>query len=296
MVEIKALKTFLAVIEEGTISHAAVRLNCVQSNVTSRIKMLEDELDVQLFVRSRRGMALTAAGELLVSHAQIVVESEFKARAAVANFSTTVKTLRIGSMESTLAIRLPHFIAAFRAAHPAIKLGVVAAPTDDLVHQMLDNKIDIAFIGGEFRHPNLEGRTAFSEEMVLVTEKSIADAEQAGAAPVIVFKPGCSYRAYSETWMKRSGLAPNEIIELGTLDGILGCVASGVGVTLLPRSVVDCSHHRSLLNVHTLSDSDRFIDTIAMVNLDAPPNGAISAFVDLVCSERISELPDLGDA
>ena len=289
--EIKTLKTFLAVIEEGTISHAALRLNCVQSNVTSRIKMLEDELDVQLFVRSRRGMALTAAGELLVSHAEKVVESESRARAAVADFSTTVKSLRIGSMESTLAIRLPKFIAEFRAAHAAIKLGVVAAPTDDLVHQLLDHKIDIAFIGGEFLHPSLEGRVAFSEEMVLVTDTSIAQPEQTGAAPVIVFKPGCSYRAYSETWMKRSGLSPNETIELGTLDGILGCVASGIGVTLLPRSVVECSHHRPLVNIHALSDPDRFIDTVALVNLDAPPNGAIAAFVDLVCGDQFSRLP-----
>ncbi len=281
--EIRNLRTFLVVAEEGTISHASRRLNSVQSNITSRIKSLEAELGEKLFMRSRSGMALTAAGVLFRSHAQAVVDAEASAIAAIKNFSSSVKFLRIGSMESTLAVRLPKHISAFRSAHPNVKLKVYSGPSDDLVSQLLDNKVDIAFIGGQFHHPDIEGRIAFSEEMVLATEKNINDPKQAGTSPVIVFKQGCSYRDYAQSWMKNSGLSPNDVMELGTLDGILGCVASGVGVTLLPRSIVESSRHRNLVNIHSLNDGDRHIDTIAIRNTSAPANGAVDAFMDLVC-------------
>jgi DNA-binding transcriptional LysR family regulator len=281
--EIRMLRTFLVVVETGTLVQASKRLHCVQSNITSRIKALEEELGVDLFVRSRRGMELTAAGALFESHARAVVDAEASAIAAVENFSNSVKILRIGSMESTLAVRLPEFIAAFRAIHPDVRISVKSGPTDDLVRQVLGNKIDIAFIGGQFKHSNLEGRTAFSEEMVLVTDKNTAGPGQTCGSPVIVFRPGCSYRSYSHDWMKKSGLAPNDFFELGTLDGILGCVAAGIGVTLLPLSVVNTSRHRDLLKVHTLTERSRFIDTIAIRNSSGPVNQAIDSFIDFVC-------------
>lgn len=295
--EIRALKTFLAVAELGTVSHASKRLNCVQSNVTSRIKALEDELGVELFARSRNGMMLTPAGAYFRDHAQAVIDAEAAALASVRNFSNAIRLIRIGSMESTLAIRLPAFIAEFRAANPSVKLELCSGPTDDLIQLILDRKIDVAFIGGQFRHPDLAAEIAFSEEMVLVSDRSIANPDDAGAMPLIVFKPGCSYRAYAQAWMRKSGLAPNDVIELGTLEGILGCVASGVGVTLLPRSVVDNSRHRGIVNLHTLSDADRFIDTYAVRNSSAPANGAVDAFVDLVCEARATPeiiTPDFG--
>ena len=218
--ELKSLHTFLVVAEIGTILHAAKRLHCVQSNVTSRIKALEDELKVELFTRSRNGMELTAAGEIFHCHAQAVVNCASVAKASVNNFSTTVRALRIGTMESTLAVRLPSYIAALRREYPDIKLSITSGATADLVDLLLDNKIDVALIGGYFKHKNLEGKIAFTEEMVLATHRDILDLKELNSCPVIVFKPGCSYRLYAEDCMKRLALAPNEVFELGTLDGI----------------------------------------------------------------------------
>ncbi|NRG16630.1 LysR family transcriptional regulator [Rhizobiales bacterium] len=293
--EIRALKTFLAVAELGTVSQASRRLNCVQSNVTSRIKALEEELGIELFSRGRNGMTLTPAGTYFLDHAKAVVDAESAAIASLANFAGAVRLLRIGSMESTLAIRLPAFLARFRAANPDVRLGLRSGPTDELVGLLLENRIDIALIGGQFRHPDLKSRIVFSEEMVLATDTGIQSPEQVGAMPLIVFKPGCSYRAYAQNWMRRSGFAPNDIIELGTLEGILGCVASGVGVTLLPRSVVESSGHRNIVNLHQLGDQDRFIDTLAVRSAAAPENGAVDAFLDLLCGARHAA-PGIGDS
>ncbi|MGO1118493.1 LysR family transcriptional regulator [Rhodovibrionaceae bacterium A322] len=286
--EIRSLRTFLTVAETGTISQAAARLNCVQSNVTSRIKALEEELQVSLFSRSRKGMALTAAGHLFVDHAQAVLDSQASALAALQDFSSTVRLLRLGSMESTLAIRLPRQIAAFRKTHPQVKLGLRSGPTEELVQLLLAGDIDLAFVGGAYEHPDLDGRVVFSEEMLLVSDLNGLQPRQLQGQPLLVFKPGCSYRDYAQRWMKRAGLAPNEIIELGTLEGILGCVASGVGVTLLPRSVIEQSQHASLLTLHELPDPDRFIDTLALHNRTAPANGAVSAFVETIVADHQS--------
>jgi len=227
-------------------------------------------------------MTLTAAGVLLSTHARQVIDAERRAAAAVADFSNAVKLIRIGSMESTLASRLPPMIAEFRQSHPNVQLEIQSGTTQDLVSCVLDGALDIALIGGRYSHPDLTSQIVFSEEMVLISDRRMDSVESAREQPLIVFKTGCSYREYSNSWMKKNGLAPNRIIELGTLDGILGCVASGVGVTLLPRSVAEISTHLPNLNIHPIEDEQRFIDTCAIQNNGAPQNGAASALLGIL--------------
>ena len=191
-------------------------------------------------------------------------------------------------METTLAIRLPKVFGAFREKHPDLRLHIHSGPTDELTFKLLDNQIDLALVGGKFTHPKLKGHALFAEEMVMISAKGISDTSKLRSMPVIVFKQGCSYRDYTRRWMRQSGLAPNETFELGTLDGILGCVASGVGITCLPRSVIEGSHHRDILAIHQLEDPERFIDTYAMENRSSVKNGAVDAFVQEL---RSTEFP-----
>ena len=261
--EIKALKTFLLVADLGTVAEAAKRLNCVQSNVTARIKALEDELDLPLFIRSRAGMALTSAGLVLRDHARAVLRAERDAGLAMAGLAEGAGLLRIGSMESTLATRLPERLAGHRAAHPGIRYDIATGPTDDLVQQVLDGTLDIALIGGDFSHPSLRSAPVFREEMVLVTDGETASPDAARNAPSIVFRSGCSYRAFALNWLRENGFGPNDVMEMGTLDGILGCVAAGIGVSILPRSVAETGIHARGINSFGLGE-DSFIDTFAI--------------------------------
>jgi len=277
--ELKTLHTFATVASIGTIGGASKELNCVQSNVTTRIKALEAELGVSLFNRSRAGMALTSAGVAFLPYAQEVIQAEERARASVEAFESSVRLLRIGSMESTLAVRLPGILSSFRAENPDLRLQIQSGPTEELIEKLLQDQIDIALVGGKFKHADLQGHPLFAEEMVMISALEFKTLEDLRSLPVIVFKLGCSYRDYTRRWMRMSGLAPNEVFELGTLDGILGCVASGVGVSCLPRSVVDGSQARNLLRIHTLDDPERFIDTYAMLNPKSVRNGAVDAFL-----------------
>ena len=282
--ELKALRTFAKVATVGTIGGASKELHCVQSNVTTRIKALEAELGISLFNRGRSGMTLTAAGEAFLPHAHEVIAAEERARAAVDAFGSAVKHLRIGSMESTLAVRLPGILSTLRRLNPELRLHLHSGPTEELIEKLLRDQVDIALVGGKFTHPDLKGYPLFAEEMVMVSAASLETPDDLRSKPVIVFKQGCSYRDYTRRWMRMSGLAPNDTFELGTLDGILGCVASEVGITCLPRSVVEGSQFGPLLRIHAIDDPQRFIDTYAMVNPAAVQNGAVEAFLQLARS------------
>ena len=280
--DVKSLKSFAVVAELGGISPASKALNSVRSNVTTRIKALEAELGIDLFYRSRSGMTLTSAGVAFLPYAQDVLQAMDRARVALNGFSDTAQILRLGSMETTLAVRLPMVIPNFRKAHPGVRLQIHSGPTDELVERVLKNQIDLAFIGGQFPHPQLKAHPIFVEEMVLASSKAVDQLEDLGSSTLIVFRQGCSYREFTRRWMRRTGLAPNDTFELGSLEGILGCVASGVGVTCLPRSVVEVSQYRETLNIHQLDDPERFIDTYAIEKKNTVSNGAIPAFLDAV--------------
>lgn len=283
--ELKILKTFIAVAELGTVARASERLHCVQSNVTTRIKSLEAETGVALFERRRSGMRLTAAGEHFLPHARQVLASAEAAEAALAGFSDNARLLRVGSMETTLAVRLPDVFRRFRAAHPHVTIRVTAGPTDDLAARLLDGRLDIALVGGAFRHPDITGQPVFAEEMVLATPKAFASVEEARTLPVAVFRQGCSYREFTLRWMRGAGLAPNEVFELGTLDGILGCVTAGLGVSCLPRAVVENSLFRDHLRLHPVGKG-AVIETYAITRGGAGENGAVRLFLDELTAGR----------
>lgn len=278
--EIQILRTFLAVAETGTVARASEKLHTVQSNVTTRIKSLEQELEVALFERRRSGMILTAAGEHFLPYAQRVLRDAEDARQAVSGFSHRAHLLRLGSMETTLALRLPSYLSRFRSAHPGLLLRLRAGPSDELVSRLLDRELDLAFVGGAVLHPDLHAQPVFHEEMVLVLPKGCSGPDDARRLPMAVFRHGCSYRTFTLDWMRKAGLGPNEIFELGTLDGILGCVAAGIAATCLPHAVLERSFLRSELVLQSLG-SDAVIETQAVTRRGAPSNGAVAAFLAL---------------
>jgi DNA-binding transcriptional LysR family regulator len=108
-----------------------------------------------------------------------------------------------------------------------------------LIKRVLDHNLDCALVGGPVDHPDLMAVEVPIEELVLVSARD-ADTER---LPLILFREGCVYRARAIAWRRAHGHQINEVMELGTLDGILGCVAVGLGCTLVPRWVVTNSRY-----------------------------------------------------
>ena len=283
--EFSTLKIFSAVAESGSVSKAAAELHYVQSNVTARIQRLEEELGAQLFVRSRQGMTLTSAGEVLMEYASRALRLAEEARAAVASTQGLAGTLRLGSLETTLAVRLPRALSDFHRQYKDVELRIMTGTTDQLVSAVLAFKVDGAFVAGQVSHPAVEQFPAFVEEVVLVTPPDVTDMHTWTTRTLIVFRQGCSYRALAEQWLRTTGITPVRLMELGTLDGILACVGAGLGVTLLPRSAVERHHLAASIGLHKLDEPYSEMTIGLIRHRDTPRHAGLNVFFELTTAE-----------
>ena len=176
------LRMFQSVASTGSMNKAALELNTVQSNVTARIRALEDEIGLALFERSNRGVTLTAAGRRLLPFAARAARLLDDAKRAVTDQGAPSGALVVGSLETTAALRLSPMLAEFVAAHPAVDLSLRTGTSCELVDQVLDRSLEGAFVCGPVNHPDLLVEPFFREELVILTAPGIADFEDSGGA------------------------------------------------------------------------------------------------------------------
>ncbi|AWI78314.1 MAG: transcriptional regulator [Betaproteobacteria bacterium HGW-Betaproteobacteria-13] len=276
--ELVALRTFQAVVEEGGILAASRKLNTVQSNVTNRIQRLEQELGAELFFRKGRGMELAPSGRVLLDYARQMLQLERQTSAAVRLVGESTGELRVGSMETFAALHLPSALRAVRAAHPGLELRVQTQTSAALTEMVVDHKLDCAFVAGPVMHADLHFDEVVVEELVQVSASGTNPVSQ----PLIIFREGCAYRTRALSWQRASGSAMADAMEFGTLEGILGCVAVGLGWTLMPRRVVEQSAHFPDLVIETLPEEFAHVPT-GMIRLrSAAPMAAIETLSNAV--------------
>jgi len=276
-----ALATFLAVARQGSVTAAALELHTVQSNVTARMKQLEADFDVTLFARHSRGVTLTAAGTRLLGYAQRLQALAAEAKAAVRDDGVVRGGLRIGSMETTAAVRLPEALGQFHRNHPDVQIEVRTGSTAELLEHVLAHRLDVALVAGPINHPDLVGRAVFREELVLVAARdsgSVSRRMAQGGLTAITFRQGCSYRQRLEAQFTNRGWLPFRRLEMGTVEGILGCVGANVGVTVLPRSVVERSRERESLRIEAFAPEPLWADTLLVRRSDAYVGTTLRAF------------------
>lgn len=235
--ELLSLRTFQAVVEEGGILAASRKLNTVQSNVTGRIRRLEEELGTELFIRKGRGLELAPSGRVLLDYARRMLMLERQTAAAVRLVGESAGELRIGAMETFAALHLPRALKAVRAGHRGLELRVFTDTSAALAERIVHHKLDCAFVAGPIIHPELVFDELIVEELVQVHAAGSDPRQQ----PLILFREGCAYRTRALAWQRSQGHALADAMEFGTLEGILGCVAVGLGWTLMPRRVVEQS-------------------------------------------------------
>lgn len=278
--ELVALRTFQAVVEEGGILAASRKLNTVQSNVTGRIRRLEEELGAELFYRKGRGLELAPSGRVLLDYARRMLLLERQTSAAVRQAGESVGELRIGAMETFAALHLPNALKLVRADHPRLELRVSTGTSSKLTDLVLSHKLDCAFIAGPVVSPELDFRELVVEELVQVCAVGASPLE----LPLILFREGCAYRSRALAWQRATGHAVADAMEFGTLEGILGCVAVGLGWTLMPRRVVEQSPHFADLVVERVPDDISRVPT-GMISLrDGPPLGALNTLAEAIAA------------
>jgi DNA-binding transcriptional LysR family regulator len=278
------LRLFAAVARTGGIGKAAIELNTVQSNVTARLKALEDGLGTALFERSHRGAVLTAAGRRLLPYAERIGRLLEDAKRAARDDGQPSGPLAIGSLETTAALRLSPFLARFAKSHPAVDLSLKTGTSAELVAGVLNRTLDGAFVCGPADHADLQTESMFAEELVVLTAPCVPDLDallRAGDFKIVVLRAGCSYRLIFEAWLARRGIVGVRVLEFGTLETIISCVAAGLGVTLLPKSLIGVVWAHDRVAIHRLPDGDGQVETVFIRHRDAYATSALRAFVDM---------------
>jgi DNA-binding transcriptional LysR family regulator len=265
-------------------SRAAKKLNTVQSNVTRRIRMLESELNVSLFNRTGRGVSLTPAGEQLLPFAIRIARLIDEAARAISDDGRPKGSLVIGSLETTAALRLTPFLSRFVADFPEVDFSLKTGTSRELVEDVLEHRLEGAFVCGPIHHPDLLQRKMYQERLVVLTarrETSLSAYLRKNDLRMVVLRAGCSYRLILESWLAHRGIVGVRILEFGTLEAIIGCVEAGLGMTLLPEALVGPVWRNERVAVHPLPNDYGHVDTLFIRRRDSFQSSALKALLAL---------------
>lgn len=263
---LSALVIFRQVAAEGTILGAAARLHRVQSNVSTRIKQLEEQLGHTLFVRSARGLSLTQEGEILLRYADRLISLSNEAVDAL-HAAEPSGTFRLGTMESTAASRLPKYLSLYHARFPKVQLHLETDTAGGLCRRLLANEIDAAFIAEPLTAKGVVAESVFEEQLVLVGP---ASTPATGTPPrmdgetIIAFEEGCAYRRYLQQWLAEEGIQPGDVISVGSYLAMLACVSAGAGYAVVPKSVLDMIATEGKFRCHALPEKYSRIRTLLL--------------------------------
>jgi DNA-binding transcriptional LysR family regulator len=253
------LKTFLAVARSRNITRAAAEVHLAQSSVSDQLQFLETELRTNLFTRSKMGLELTPAGEVLKPYAEEILSLIDEACAAVeATDGQAAGLLTIGALETIASAKMPQWLSAFRGDHPNINVRLKIAGSGGLLQKLESGDIDIAFC---FDRGDPDDRffkrVVSAEPLVLVAPPdeqpaSIGEGLNALAAKnFVATEVGCVYRhLFDDAFAKAGVAAPQLVAEVDSIRTIARLVAAGTGLALVPRlAVIDALDHGDLAEI-----------------------------------------------
>jgi DNA-binding transcriptional LysR family regulator len=206
-----------------------------------------------------------------------------EARTAALDEGLPSGPLSLGTLETTAALRLSPILSGFARTYPQVRLSLTTGTTCSLTTDVLECRLDGAFVAGPVNHAVLHSETVFREELVLVTPRAITSVKQLASVPdlkTIVFRLGCSYRQRLDALLAEAGVVATTSLEFGSTDAILACVAAGVGITLLPKGIVSGVAQADTIAVHTLPPRKANVETLLIRRHDSYVSSAMIAFIE----------------
>ena len=259
------LKVFVEVANEKSITKAAINLEFAQSNVTSRIKQLEKSIGNSLFHRVPKGVILSKEGEKLYPYAVEIVKRIEQANYEMKNLNIQTH-LTIGSTESNASTRIVPFLLQLHNDFPNMNLKLVTNTTRDITKELLDYKVDIAFISGEPKNEELMILNRVDETIVLVEPK-----EEKAPDVFLSFKNGCAYNEFGLEYLKQISNKEHKNLQFGNYETILGCIKAGMGKSLLPLSIIKKLKYESEVKIEELPKKIANLPTCLVCRKDYVP-------------------------
>ena len=253
MMELSDLTIFRTVVESGGITRAAEKLNRVPSNVTTRIGQLEDDLGVKLFVREGRSIRLSPAGSILLEKANRLLALADEAREAV-HSETPRGILKLGAYESTASVWLPGRLREFQQNYPHVTLELHTWSLQGMIAGIMSGELEAALISGYDDDPRFEKLTLYEDEVVLVAPKNRDPLVRGNKDDFVLlsFDDDCPQRHLIERWIRDRIRPPSRVIEMSSNHALLGCVAAGMGIGMMPESVLPGFPGYKHLNIHRM--------------------------------------------
>lgn len=291
--DIRQLQHFVAVAEEKNFTRAARRVSIVQSALSSSIRLLEEELDAKLFVRSTRQVRLTDAGRILLNKARIALESVRNAREAVAAVRSLERgTLSIGTVQTLPAfLDLPSLIERFHAEHPGVEVRLRQGSSTDLVEKIKSGRLDLAFLPLSEPQADIETVMIACEALVVgcAPGHPFAGANNVSLAalkgePFVDFEPDWGTRKLVDRAFVGAGIDRYIAFEVSDLETMLEFVGRGMGIALLPEAIAEA--RQPTLGIAQLSEPEicweLVVAYLASEENAGPPDHAARAFLDLM--------------
>lgn len=245
--DIRQLRYFVAIAEEGTITKAAQSLHMAQPPLSKQLKLMEDELGVILFERNKKKkVTLTPQGEFFLKKAKAIIHSLEEAIIEVKELGEEIcGTLSIGSTIYCAPYMLKK-LNQFRCEHPQVKFNIWEGSSTVLFELLEERSIDIAIATGPFPKDNIEIKKLDIDPCVLVVpnnydlEVDFVSVETISTLPLLLLQSeqgiGVYYQIINE--FQRRNLEPNILCECHDSAMLLNLVSTGFGVSILPASMV----------------------------------------------------------
>lgn len=251
--ELSDIDIMLAVGRYGKISQAAKELNYAQSNVTTRIKKLEEEYQVQLFNRSSKGVMPTEKGTQFLAYAARIRGLLHDLQQEMADPEEPAGTLRIGIVETAASRRFIEILNEYQMTYPDVSISLVNATSPKVLrHKIQSSELDGAFISGACVKEGLKVEYEMQDTVHIISKRTDTLLESFCQLSWVVFPQGCPYREITEKFLAEEGLSAKKLIEVSTMENLLSCVESGIAVTIMPCSVVH--NNPEAYTLHNLSD------------------------------------------
>jgi DNA-binding transcriptional LysR family regulator len=245
--ELRQLAYFVAVAQERNFTRAAKRIPIAQPAISQQIRRLEAELGESLFVRDRRGIRLTPAGEALLPHARTALQAAEGGHQAVAALSGLLTgRLAVGLVHPLPDRRVPRLLGAFHHAHPRIELTVLEDQTDTLLAGLAAGQLHAALIGlGRYDRPppDVESLLVAREPVVVAVHPTHPLAGRAAVPlralreePMVTLTAASKLRSTLETACQAAGFVPRLVAETSDLGVMVELAAEQLGVAVLPAS------------------------------------------------------------
>lgn len=245
--DLKYLNTFKTIIETGSFLSAARKLNYTQSTITFQMQQLESELSVKLFEKIGRKMVVTQAGKDVLSYAETILQSVEQLENYGKATSELTGNLKIAMPETLLTYRMQPVLKAFRAQAPGVKLSIQALNCYGIRDQVMVGGIDLGIhydVGGYGKSMIVEKLGEFS--LVLIASPALEPQRCDFKTPghrndvcLITNDRDSIFQGILNRYLEEKEIVLESVMDLGSIEAIKGCVASNLGVSFLPRHVVE---------------------------------------------------------